>query len=55
LGDTATVLTHLTPIGLSEIRIDKIARVWKHPDSVKLYCEEIDIDYGELCKILQLL
>ena len=26
-----------------ELRIGSINKVWKHPDSVKLYCEEIDI------------
>ena len=26
-----------------DIRIGKITKVWKHPDSDKLYCEEIDI------------
>jgi tRNA-binding EMAP/Myf-like protein len=26
-----------------DIRVGKITKVWKHPDSEKLYCEEIDI------------
>jgi aminoacyl tRNA synthase complex-interacting multifunctional protein 1 len=26
-----------------DIRVGKITKVWKHPDSDKLYCEEIDI------------
>ncbi|CAI2369603.1 unnamed protein product [Moneuplotes crassus] len=31
------------PITLVDIRVGQITKVWKHPDSTKLYCEEIDI------------
>lgn len=31
------------PITLVEFVVGKITKVWKHPDSVKLYCEEVDI------------
>ena len=34
-----------------DIRVGKITKVWKHPDSEKLYCEEIDIGGGEIRKI----
>jgi methionine--tRNA ligase beta chain len=33
------------------IRVGKITKVWKHPESEKLYCEEIDIGNGETRKI----
>lgn len=38
-------------ISQMDIRVGKIVKVWKHPDSVKLYCEEIDIGNGEIRKI----
>lgn len=31
------------PIAKLDIRVGKITKVWKHPDSTKLYCEEVDI------------
>lgn len=31
-----------------DMRVGKITKVWKHPDSVHLYCEEIDIGGGEI-------
>lgn len=31
------------PITQLDIRVGRITKVWKHPDSEKLYCEEIDI------------
>jgi len=34
-----------------DIRIGKIVNVWKHPESEKLWCEEIDIGNGEIRKI----
>ena len=34
-----------------DIRVGKIVEVWKHPDSVKLYCEKIDIGNGEIRQI----
>lgn len=34
-----------------DIRVGKIVKVWKHPDSDKLYCEEVDIGNGEIRKI----
>lgn len=34
-----------------DIRVGKITKVWAHPDSDKLYCEEIDIGGGETRKI----
>merc|ERR1712166_53003 len=38
-------------ISQMDIRVGKIVKVWKHPDSVKLYCEEVDIGGGEIRKI----
>jgi len=38
-------------ISQMDIRVGKIVKVWKHPDSFKLYCEEIDIGNGEIRKI----
>ena len=32
-----------SPFTKIEIRIGKITKVWEHPDSEKLFCEEIDI------------
>ena len=34
-----------------DIRVGKIVKVWKHPESEKLYCEEVDIGGGEIRKI----
>lgn len=34
-----------------DIRVGKITKVWKHPESQKLYCEEVDIGNGETRKI----
>jgi tRNA-binding EMAP/Myf-like protein len=34
-----------------DIRVGKITKVWKHPDSDKLWCEEIDIGGGEIRQI----
>lgn len=34
-----------------DIRVGRITKVWKHPESEKLYCEEIDIGNGEIRKI----
>jgi methionine--tRNA ligase beta chain len=34
-----------------DIRVGKIVKVWKHPDSEKLWCEEIDIGNGEIRQI----
>ena len=34
-----------------DIRVGKIVNVWKHPESEKLWCEEIDIGNGEIRKI----
>lgn len=34
-----------------DIRVGKIVKVWKHPESDKLYCEEVDIGNGEIRKI----
>lgn len=31
------------PITQLDIKIGRITKVWKHPDSEKLYCEEIDV------------
>ena len=31
------------PITLVDVRIGQITKVWKHPESEKLYCEEVDI------------
>ena len=33
------------------IRVGKIIKVWNHPGSEKLYCEEIDLGNGEIRKI----
>ena len=38
-------------IAQMDIRVGKITKVWKHPESEKLYCEEIDIGNGEVRKI----
>jgi len=32
---------------LLDIRVGKITKAWAHPDSDKLYCEEIDVGEGE--------
>lgn len=34
-----------------DMRVGQITKVWKHPDSEKLYCEEIDIGEGKLRQI----
>ena len=34
-----------------DIRVGKIIKCWKHPDSVKLYCEEVDLGNGVVRKI----
>lgn len=34
-----------------DIRVGKITKVWKHPESQKLYCEEVDIGNGEIRQI----
>jgi aminoacyl tRNA synthase complex-interacting multifunctional protein 1 len=34
-----------------DIRVGKIVKVWKHPESEKLYCEEVDMGNGEIRKI----
>jgi tRNA-binding EMAP/Myf-like protein len=31
-----------------DIRVGKIFKVWKHPESEKLYCQTIDIGGGEV-------
>ena len=41
----------VSDIGQMDIRVGKIVKVWKHPDSEKLYCEEIDVGNGEIRKI----
>lgn len=38
-------------ISQMDIRVGKIVKVWKHPESTKLYCEEVDIGNGEIRKI----
>jgi len=32
-----------SPFSKLDIRVGEIVKVWKHPDSEKLYCEEIDV------------
>jgi len=34
-----------------DIKVGRITKVWKHPESDKLYCEEVDIGNGEIRKI----
>lgn len=41
----------MTDISQMDIRVGQITKVWKHPESEKLYCEEIDIGNGEIRKI----
>jgi methionine--tRNA ligase beta chain len=48
----AKVVEAVVPdIAQMDIRVGKITKVWKHPDSEKLYCEEVDIGNGEIRKI----
>jgi len=35
------------PITALDIRVGRITKVWEHPDSEKLFCEEIDVGEGE--------
>lgn len=35
------------PITQLDIRVGKIVKVWKHPESTKLYCEQIDLGEGQ--------
>lgn len=41
----------MSDIAKMDIRVGKITKVWVHPESEKLYCEEIDIGNGEIRKI----
>ena len=41
----------MSDIGQMDIRVGKIVKVWKHPESEKLYCEEIELANGEIRKI----
>jgi tRNA-binding EMAP/Myf-like protein len=34
-----------------DIRVGQIKKVWVHPSSEKLYCEEVDIGNGEIRQI----
>ena len=34
-----------------DVRVGKIVECWKHPDSIKLYCEKIEIGNGEIREI----
>ena len=36
---------------MMDLRVGKIVEVWKHEDSVKLYCEKIDIGDVEIRSI----
>jgi len=41
----------VSDIGQMDIRVGKIVKVWKHPESEKLYCEEVELANGEIRKI----
>ena len=43
--------TVVSDIGQMDIRVDKIVKVWKHPESEKLYFKEVYIGGGKIRKI----
>ncbi len=39
------------PFARLSFKIGKIVKIWEHPDSDKLFCEEIDLGEGSLRKV----
>ena len=41
----------MSDVGLLDIRVGKIIKIWKHPDSKALYLENVDMGNGEIRNI----